>query len=476
MTLSARLSVFFLGTLAAVLVGFSVTLYLLARTYLHAQVDHRLEAALNTLAAATEPGPDGVEWEGDKRLLVPGPGDPAQPVHWLVCDDRGGDVKGGRSQYEGSDDFVARQRQTAPAESPGQGDVEVAGRPWRLAWRRVQSEGYREGRRAGEDPKYRALVLTAGLPLRPVETALRNLALLLTGLSAGLWLLAAFAGRRLGRRALVPVTRMAEAARAIGAADLDRRLPAAGTGDELEDLGRAFNDLLGRLQQSFERQRRFTGDASHQLRTPLAAMLGQVEVALRRPRPAEEYREVLTLVQGQAGRLRQIVDMLLFLARADAEAKLPHLETIDLAGWLEGHLAPWSGNGRGADLRLEVPVKGPVWVKAQAPLLGQLLDNLLDNACKYSAPGTPITLSLGEEDGFVSLAVADAGCGIAPEDLAHVFEPFFRSAEARRLGKAGVGLGLAVAQRIAAAFGGALHVESRPGQGARFTLRLPRAG
>src|SRR5437763_732045 len=142
---------------------------------------------------------------------------------------------------------------------------------------------------------------------------------------------AALAGRRLCRRALRPLTGMAAAARAISADDLGRRLPPAGTGDEVDDLGRAFNELLARLQESFERQRRFTGDASHQLRTPLAAMLGQVEVALRRERPPEEYQRVLTLVHKQSAKLREIVEMLLFLSRADAEAKRPQLEALDLA-------------------------------------------------------------------------------------------------------------------------------------------------
>src|SRR5207248_10102086 len=154
-------------------------------------------------------------------------------------------------------------------------------------------------------------------------------------------------GRALCRRALAPVTRMAGAARIMSAADLDQRLPAPGSRDELEDLRRAFNGLLGRLQEAFERQRRFTGDASHQLRTPLTVMLGQIEVALRRDRPAGEYRDALHVAHGQAVRLRQIVEMLLFLARADAEARLRHLERVELAGWLAGHLEQCSAHARG---------------------------------------------------------------------------------------------------------------------------------
>ena len=163
--------------------------------------------------------------------------------------------------------------------------------------------------------------MVVAAPRTPLQKSLQALAVVLSSLSLLLWLSAALVGRWLCRRALAPLTRMADAARTIHADDLGRRLPSAGTGDELEDLGRAFNDLLARLQESFERQRRFTGDASHQLRTPLTAILGQLEVLFRRDRPAEEYDRVLKLVQKQAAHLRLIVEMLLFLARADAETE-----------------------------------------------------------------------------------------------------------------------------------------------------------
>jgi signal transduction histidine kinase len=256
------------------------------------------------------------------------------------------------------------------------------------------------------------LILTAGVSLQPLQGTLWTLAVVLAGLSLGLWLLVALLGRWLCRRALVPVTRMAAAARAMDAADLGQRLPGPGTRDELEDLGGAFNGLLSRLQEAFERQRRFTGDASHQLRTPLTAVLGQVEVALQRDRPAEEYRQTLKLVHRQAVRLSQIVESLLFLSRADAEAGLPDLDAVDLTAWVSDYLQAWSGHPRRIDLRVECP-SGPLWTRVHAPLLGELLDNLLDNACKCSEPGTPVTLRLGCEPGAVTLAVEDSGCGIA---------------------------------------------------------------
>jgi signal transduction histidine kinase len=266
---------------------------------------------------------------------------------------------------------------------------------------------------------------------------------------------------------------MATASAAMTAADRGQRLPSPGTGDEIEDLARSFNGLLGRLHEALERQERFAGDASHQLRTPLTALISEVEVTRRRERTAEDYRGCLDRVHGDAVRLRQIVEALLFLARADAQAALPGLEPVDLSAWLPLHLRHWSSHARARDIRMDDPPDGPLRALLQPALLGQLLDNLLDNACKYSPPGTPIRVRLGHEPGVMTLSVEDRGMGLAPDDLAHAFEPFYRSPHARLRGTPGSGLGLAVAHRIATSLGGTIHAESVAGLGSRFTLRLP---
>ena len=269
------------------------------------------------------------------------------------------------------------------------------------------------------------------------------------------------------------MTRMAGVARAMSPADPHQRLPDPCTDDELADLQRAFNDLLCRLHEALERQRRFTGDASHQLRTPLTAMLGQVEVALRRDRPPEEYRDVLARVRAQAGHLHRIVEALLFLARADAEGCLDACEVADLREALAAASARWSGHPRAGDLRTEPGPDGPCLARVQPLLLGQLLDNLIDNAFKYSEPGRAVVLRLRREGNAVALDVEDGGRGIAGDEMVHVFEPFYRSPASRRLGLPGVGLGLAMVQRIAAALGGTVAVKSSEGVGSRFTLWLP---
>jgi signal transduction histidine kinase len=266
---------------------------------------------------------------------------------------------------------------------------------------------------------------------------------------------------------------MASAAREMTVDNLGQRLPVPATDDELADLSRAFNNLLDRLQESFQRQKRFTGDASHQLRTPLAAVLGQIEVALRRERPAEEYRRVLTVVQEMADHLRHIVESLLYLARADSEARLPERERVDLGDWLSAHLRSWSEQPRASDIRHEVDGPGPYSVDVQPFLLGELVNILVDNACKFSPPGTPIRIRLSRLADEVCVQVQDDGPGISDADLRHVFTPFFRAQDARLRGVEGTGLGLSIAKRLAEAFSGTLTVATQPGKGSCFTLRLP---
>jgi hypothetical protein len=310
MTLTGRLSAFFLGTLALVLVGFSLTLYGLARVYLTRQVEDQLESTLDILAGAAEVGPDGVEWEPHEGQLTLGRDDGAGQVRWAVLDLYGEPVgRLGRSQNLHGGHLLPGGGPSAGMSAGSDQVVTQEASRWRVVQRTITASGMSSSlldasnrklledfdRRCRRKDRYAVLILTSAVCLDPVQDTLNTLALVLGGLSTGLWLLAALLGRWLCRRALVPLTRMATAARAMGAADRDQRLPTPATADELQDLGQAFNDLLARLHEAFERQRRFTGDASHQLRTPLTAMLGQVEVALRRGRSPDEYRQVLGL-------------------------------------------------------------------------------------------------------------------------------------------------------------------------------------
>jgi signal transduction histidine kinase len=328
------------------------------------------------------------------------------------------------------------------------------------------------------DRTYRgpAVTVRVGLLWHPVAAALRQLAWTLGGVSAGLWLVGALVSRWVCRRAIRPVVQMASCAKSLRGEQPGQLLPVASSGDELEDLGHSFNDLLTRLQEVLQQQQRFAGDASHQLRTPLTAVLGQVEVALRQERTPQEYQRVLGIVRRRAGEMRQTVELLLFLARLPARSELPDTCLLNLADWLEEAKRRWEDHPRAGDIAWPRLNGDTAWaLRTQPALLAQLVDNLLDNACKYSAAGAPIRLDLARTRRGVTLTVADEGVGIAAEELPHLCEPFYRAEEARRLGRPGIGLGLTVVQRIVAVLGGELRIDSIPGQGSRFSVFLPAA-
>ncbi|APW59587.1 sensor histidine kinase [Paludisphaera borealis] len=476
MSLSTRLSLFFLAALAVVLLGFSSTLYLLGRSYLTNQLDERLEKALDTLEAAVDIETDGLEWEPRDRRLTLGVENGVEQVRWTVHDGAGGVVD--RSPNLVNEPFPPHIDPEALPEMPidGTSMTDVPG--WRIARRHLRltellnlGRGHPEND-SDDDIEYPELVLTAGLSPFPTEASLYRLALALGGVSAAVLLLSAVLGRWLCQRALAPIVQMAAAAREKAASNDQSGLPSPGTGDELEDLGKAFNALLDRRREALERQQRFTGDASHQLRTPVAGLLSLVEVVRRRPRPAEEYEQTLDQVHREANRLRQIVDSLLFLARTETESEPLKEEPLDLTVWTPETLKRWAEHPRAVDLHYEGADHG-VWARAHAPLLAQALENLVDNALKYSEPGSAVRVRVWREPGVSCLAVEDRGCGLSLEETAAVFEPFYRSPRARLMGRCGVGLGLSVVHRIVAASRGSIQVEGRPGQGARFTVRLP---
>jgi heavy metal sensor kinase len=471
MTLITRVSTFFLTFLAVVLLGFSVSLFWLARAHLARQVEERLEATLQTLGAAAEMEGPLIDWEPAEHHLVLGRSDSLSEARWIVADERGSVID--HSANLASDSFLANMHLSSDDPAHSQ-EVRSNEGTWRVAQKLIVSSEMEAPAEThsipGPNRRYHRLKITAAVSLEPLYDSLRFLAITLGSLSLGLWTVAALAGRWLGRRALSPVTQMAAAARSMKGTDMGQRLPVTSAGDELEDLSRAFNNLLDRLQESFERQRRFTGDASHQLRTPLASMLGQMEVALRRNRSPEDYQYILKQVNDQADRLRQIVESLLFLARADAEGRLPQREKIDLAAWLDGHLASWAGHRRANDFVVNKKASASAAVVGQATLLGQMIDNVLDNACKYSSPGTPINLHLQTVGESVALTIEDEGRGIEEADLPHIFDPFFRTSDTRLSGIAGHGLGLAIAKRIADALGARIEVRSDRSKGSQFSL------
>jgi heavy metal sensor kinase len=323
----------------------------------------------------------------------------------------------------------------------------------------------------------RRYTLTGRYPLREAERMMAGVRRMFLVAIPLLIVAAAISGYFLADRSLAPVSSMAAHAAEISATNLHERLPVTG-GDELVRLARVINDLLDRLETSFEQQRRFMADASHELRTPTAIVRTEADVTLARPtRTSEEYRASIGIMQDAALRLTRIVDDLFLLARADAGHLVVQQNAVYMEDVVDGaarsvrHLA----DARGVRVQLGTLVEAPL--RGDADLLGRIVLNLLDNAIKHAPPGGTVTIGMERRHENVAVSVVDSGPGIPAEAVGRLFERFFRAEASRPRHEdgatGGAGLGLAIARRIAEAHGGSLElVASRPGH-TEFRLTLP---
>lgn len=293
-------------------------------------------------------------------------------------------------------------------------------------------------------------------------------------LSPLLLVLASGGGYWLSRRALMPVDQITQAAKEINSNNLAKRLDVPRTGDELQRLSETLNGMLARLEASFNRITQFTADASHELRTPLALMRTTTEVSLRTSQTISDYREAQAQVLEELEKTSGLVEKLMLLARADAGVETLHPTPVRLAHCL--HKA--CDDGRVLAEAKEITLKDNVstsdlTVEGDSHALHRLFLILIDNAVKYTPPGGSLTVSLTRSDNLALAEFRDTGIGIAPEDLPHIFDRFYRANKARSREFGGVGLGLSIARWVAEAHGGSIKVQSSPGQGSAFELRLP---
>lgn len=291
-------------------------------------------------------------------------------------------------------------------------------------------------------------------------------------------LLAGTSGYFLARKTLAPVAAMGVHARRIGATNLHERLPVLNANDELGQLATIFNDLLDRLDQSFERQRRFIADASHELRTPLAILRGETEVAMSQSgRSADEYLESLAVLHEQTSRLIKIVEDLFTLTRADSGQYRLSPENVYVEEVVTdcAHSMRTLAQEKGIDLTVDASAECPV--HGDPALLRRMILNLLDNAIKYTPESGHVSIGSTRENGFIEIHVEDTGLGIPPELHARIFERFFRADPARsRTGsgrEAGAGLGLSIALWIAEAHHGRLELVHSDPTGSHFAVYLP---
>jgi two-component system, OmpR family, sensor kinase len=464
-TIRVRLTLWYVLLLSIILVGFSAVLYLLLDSGLDNQVDNDLRAAAEQVrgAIALRNGQLVVQSTEGESELTP-LGERGVLARVLAPD---GTVIESVGPYS---TLPVPQASLALA-ATGQGqpffDQEdtAGGTPVRLYTLPYEQNGTIYG------------FIEVGQSLKSAQDTLHSLLLLLAVVVPGTLVLASAGGWFLANRAILPIDNITRLVRRISAEDLTQRLDLDLPDDEVGRLASTFDSMLDRLEEAFERQRRFTADASHELRTPLTIMKGEIGVALNRPRSASEYRRVLSELEEEVDRLTRLVEDLLLLARADTNRPLLSVEPVDLRHLLEkvlDRVGPVS-SAKAQTVELQTPES--IQVCGDASKLERLFLNLVDNAITYTQAGGRIVVrasAASSTPASVLIEVADNGPGMSADQVAHIFERFYR-ADLSRSSPGGAGLGLSIARWIAELHGGQIFVQSTLGRGSVFSVSLPVA-
>ena len=322
------------------------------------------------------------------------------------------------------------------------------------------------------DQKY---LIEVGGSATPIKNVLRRF---LVSLFIGLFVVLALAiwgGFWVIKWALAPVKKITATAEEITSHHLDKRLPIVDTGDEIANLSKTLNQMISRLEESFQSINRFTADASHELRTPLTIIRGELETALLDNSLSKNVRETIYSLIEETDNLSKIVQCLLSLSRLDAgraQMECVRLDLADLVSTIADQMAPLADE---KNVTLSAQMGRGAEVVGDRVRLKQVVVNLLDNAIKYTPEGGTVTVGVNVSDRQAQLEVSDTGPGIPGSDLPHVFDRFFRADRTRRGTIEGAGLGLSIVQSICTAHGGAVKAENHANGGCRFTVKLPLA-
>lgn len=303
---------------------------------------------------------------------------------------------------------------------------------------------------------------------RRMLTAMRQVFLLSV---PPLILLAAAAGLALTRRSLSPIRAIIDSAQRIERGDLAERIPSAPAEDELGKLTVTLNEMIASLESAFRREQRFSADASHELRTPVAVIRAYAENLCAQPGLSAEARSSAQTILLECGRMQKLIEQLLTLTRAQEGRYELHPEPLCVADVFEGVQSAMSELASAKQLTITCDAPEDIIILADQSLLSQLLVNLVENALKYGRPRGHVALCARSAADGVQLSVQDDGAGIAAADIPHIFERFYRADAARD--RSGCGLGLAIAQWIVQAHGGSIDVQSTPGTGTTFLIRWP---
>ena len=317
-------------------------------------------------------------------------------------------------------------------------------------------------------------IVQIGAPMREIWETLNTFRNYLLLLAPIVLLTSAAGGYWLSHRALAPVDALTRTARNIGGNNLGTRLEKLRTGDELQRLSDTLNEMLDRIETAFARVTQFTADASHELRTPIALMRTEAEVALRRTRDADAYREALQHILKETERTGTLIEDLLALARTESGSAPLELQPVEVNELLRESVAEWQRVPAAKDhqISLHILQTEKAWVLADESALRRVVAILLDNAVKYTPAPGQIDVFLERHGQRAVVSVSDSGIGIPADEQQKIFERFYRVDKARSRALGGAGLGLAIARWLVERHGGSITVESAGDKGSRFSVEL----
>ncbi|MCX7857412.1 MAG: ATP-binding protein [Deltaproteobacteria bacterium] len=279
-------------------------------------------------------------------------------------------------------------------------------------------------------------------------------------------------GYFLAKKSLKPVDQIRKAAIKISSSNLEERIDVGGRRDELGKLAETFNEMIDRLRESFQRINQFSTDVSHELKTPLAILKGETEVALRKERDKEEYKRILKSNLEEINRMTKIIDDLLFLSKAENKNMPIAKEPVILQDLLTDICLDMKMYAQQKGVELEIGNLDDICVEGDELKLRRMFINIIENGIKYTNPGGTVEIRSSVEDGYARIDIKDTGIGISENDIKYIFDRFYRADKSRKR-ETGVGLGLSISKWIAEAHNGKIEVKSTPHKGSVFSVKLP---
>lgn len=456
-SIRTRLTLWYVGVLAAFIIAFSLIIYYALIKSLDRDLDLRIQEIAESVKTAVAAEDREQHEEGVNDHAVAAIREIAEEMRLrdfpFIVYGPGGEIVSTTADFE-----TARGGETFA-------DINVSGSAMRV---------YRTDLSLGDEH----FVLEVFHSLSEKQAMQQRLGAIFLVLVPLTLLFAGWIGYFLAKKALAPVAEMRRQARKITASNLDERLVVKNEHDELGQLTIVMNELLERLAASFEQQKRFMADASHELRTPIAVVRGESEVSLSKTdRSIEEYRESLSVINDESERLTKIVEDLFTLARADAGQFSTHFEPVYLDDIIADSVRSISVLARAKNVRIDVSTNGEMPMNADETLLRRLVVNLLDNAVKYNRDGGSVRVTSEASNGHYKLQISDTGTGIPTDERDLIFQRFYRADKSRSRSletrTSGAGLGLAIASWIAEIHNGKIEIVSSSEGGSVFSVTFP---